>query len=94
MFQLKPHNLNKATGNTNKLILYFGPVFVPALILSAYRTPSSKDGQINPSFYFSNSSGLKFMISATITASLSGSPLQIAEEIYSIAFGELYGSAT
>ena len=93
MFQLKPHNLNKVTGNTNKLILYFGPVFVPALFLFAYQSPSSKDGQVFPLFYFLNSSGLKYMVSANITASLSDSPLQIADAIQLIAFGELYGSA-
>ena len=93
MFQLKPHNLNKVTGNTNKLIFYSEPVFVPALFLFAYLSSSSKDGQVCPLFHFLNSSGLKFMVSANITASLSDRPLQIADAILLIAFGELYGSA-
>lgn len=93
MFQPKPHNPNKVTGNIDELIFDSGPVFVPALFLSACLSPSFKSGQICPLFYFLNSSGLKFMVSANITASLSDSPLQIADAILLIAFGELYGSA-
>ena len=94
------------TGNTNELrvilmtkrkidelIFDSGPVFVPALFLSACLSPSLKSGQVCPLFHFLNSSGLKFMISANITASLSDRPLQIADAILLIAFGELYGSA-